>query len=311
MKSLLWPTVVLVGAGLALVLIQSDPSSLELSRVAGIYALLALSVGISYGQAGILSLGQAAFASVGAYGSAIVTTRYEWNPWAGMVLAMALAAGLAYVLARLLVRLSALALALATLLFGELVHFALTRGGDLTGGYIGLPGIEAPAPLDSREGTHLVVWAVVALVVLIATNISTSAEGRTVRGAASDPVLAGSLGVAVPVRLSAVFALSGAVAGLAGFLFAHSSGYLAPESLSIEMSIAALAMAVIGGRYSPVGPVVGALVVVLALDLLPSEDLAGLFYGLLIIAAIVLLPRGLLGIRRSTPVSPFRKKASA
>lgn len=289
------PLLIVIGAAVALLFIAHSPSWLELSRIAGIHAILAVSVGISYGQAGILSLCQAGLASVGAYATAIVTAQHGYSPILGLVLAIALPAGLSYLLAIVLVRLSPLALALATVLFGELVHFALTRGGDLTGGFIGIGGIPTPWPLDSRVGAHLVVWIAVALAVLLAANLQRSPEGAAARAIATDKVLARSLGVPVRVRLSAIFALSGAIAGLAGFLYAHTSRYLSPESLGIEMSIAVAAMAIIGGRFAPAGPVVGALIVVLMLDLLPADEYAGLFYGGLLIVAVLLFPRGVVG----------------
>ena len=289
------PLVVIVTAALALLFIGNSLSWLEVSRVAGIHAILAVSVGISYGQAGILSLCQAGFAAVGAYGTAIVTVQYGYSPLLGLVLALTVPALLAYLLAILLVRLSPLALALATVLFGELVHFALTRGGDLTGGFIGIGGFPTPWPLDSRIGAHLVGWAAVALVVLVAVNLRRSPEGAATRAIATDKILARSLGVPDTVRLGALFALSGSIAGLAGFLYAHTSRYLSPESLGIEMSIAVAAMAIIGGRLAPAGPVVGALVVILMLEFLPADELAGLFYGGLLIVAVVLFPQGVLG----------------
>src|SRR5690606_23272083 len=96
-KTWILPCGVLAAAVLSLLMIGASSSQLELSRVAGIHALLALSVGLSYGQAGILSLSQASFAAVGAYASAIVTTQYGWSPWLGLPLAIAVAALLAYV----------------------------------------------------------------------------------------------------------------------------------------------------------------------------------------------------------------------
>ncbi len=289
------PLIIVASAAVALLFIGNSYSWLEVSRIAGIHAILAVSVGISYGQAGILSLCQAGFAALGAYGTAILTAQYGYSPWVGLIVALTLPALLAYVLAIVLVRLSPLALALATVLFGDLIHFALTRGGDLTGGFIGIGGIPTPWPLDSRIGAHVVVWAVVALAVMVAVNVRRSPEGMATRAIATDKILARSLGVPITARLGALFALSGALAGVAGFLYAHTSRYLSPESLGIEMSIAVAAMAIIGGRLTPAGPVVGAVIVIMMLEFLPADELAGLFYGGLLIVAVVLFPQGVLG----------------
>lgn len=152
-------TLLLIGCAVtAYLLVRDDVSWLDTYTIIGIYALLALSVGLSYGQAGILSVAQAAFASIGAYATAILTARYNLSPAVGLLAAVVVPALVAYPLARVVTGLSPLALAIATLVFGQAIDVGLRQGGDFTGGYIGLSGIPA-VPYFSSAGTFaLLTW---------------------------------------------------------------------------------------------------------------------------------------------------------
>src|SRR5690606_19627118 len=131
------PTAALAAGVLAITLfVHADPASLDLSITVAIFSLLALSVAASYGQAGVLSVAQAAFAALGGYATAIATTRWDLPVLAGLAAAVAVPVLVAYPLARLVSRLSHLAPALATLLLGEIVVILLREGVRLTGRYL-------------------------------------------------------------------------------------------------------------------------------------------------------------------------------
>lgn len=292
------PAIILV-AVLAVVtfLIRSNTVWLDTSVVIAIYSLIALSVGISYGQAGILSVAQAAFASVGAYATAIVTTRYDLPAVLGLLLALLLPPLIAYPLARLVTRLNALSLAIATLVFGQAVDIILREGGDFTGGYIGLSGIP-PLPFASDLlQYHLLAWAAVLVVVLLLSNVIDSPFGRATNTLRSDTLRAVADGVNVPHVRSVILAFSASVAGLGGWLYAHHIAYIGPDSLGPSVSLSVLLMAVVGGASTALGPIVGAALLTLLFKFIPSQEVQGMFYGGALIAVLVLTPRGLLGLR--------------
>lgn len=289
------PVALVAVLSVATVLIVGSPPHLDTSRVMGIYALIALSLGISWGQGGMLSVSQAAFASVGAYATAIVTTNYGLPIALGFVLAVTLPAGLAYLVARIVVRLSHLALAISTLVLGIIVEYAIAGGGDFTGGFIGIAGIPSIPVLESRLAVHVAVWSCVVLIVLLYSRLRDSNQGRALRLIAKDRPLASTLGIPVNARLSATFGLSGAIAGLAGWFYAHTSSYLAPQSLPVSLSLTVVIMVVIGGRATVLGPVLGAVVVTLTLDLIPGAAVEGMFYGAVVVASILFFPAGILG----------------
>lgn len=263
----------------------------------GIFGLMALSVGLCYGQAGILSMATAAFASVGAFGSAILGTRYGLSPWWGLLPALLLPPLLAYPLARAVTRLSPLPLSIATFLLSGLFEIAIREGGDFTGGYIGLSGI---APLPFTQGpqqTFFVVWTVVLVVVVLYANLMDSTLGRAINTARHDPLRATADGVDVPHVLAGTFAVSAALAGLAGWLYAHHMSYVGPDSLTTHVSISVLLMAVVGGAGTLLGPLLGTAVLMLVTLYLPAAESHGMVYGGILLAVLVLAPGGLLGTR--------------
>lgn len=268
---------------------------LDTSAIIAIYALLALSAGVSYGLAGILTVAQASFASIGAYATAITTMRYGLSPYVSLILSVALPVMIAYPVARAVNRLNPLALAIATLFFGQIVDLAIRNGGDFTGGYIGISGIPTLPGLSSPVAFHLACWAVVCLVVFLYSNLVDSAWGRAMSTLCYDSLRATADGVDVPRMRSVAFAVAAAVAGLSGWLYAHRGAYLSPESLGSSLSLSALLMAVIGGAKYVLGPVVGATMLTLLLGFLPGQELIGMFYGSVLILVLVLMPDGLLG----------------
>jgi len=300
----------------ATLIIKNSFLWLDTSAIISIYALLALSTGLSYGLAGILSVAQASFASIGAYATAIATIRYGWSPYLSLILSVALPALLAYPVARAVNRLSPLALAIATLFFGQIVDLAIRNGGDFTGNYIGLSGIPLLPGLSSPLAFHLASWGVVCVVAFLYSNLIDSAWGRAMATLRYDSLRAAADGVDVPRMRSIAFALAAAVAGLSGWLYAHHGAYLSPDSLATSQSLSALLMAVIGGAQFVLGPILGATVLTIALGLLPGQELTGMFFGGLLILVLVAMPRGLIGAvadlaRRMTRRRPSRTVATA
>lgn len=286
----------LVVAALALLVtpfIAGSSTHLDTSRIIAMWALIAVSLGICYGQAGILSVGQAAFASLGAYATAIATSNYDLPIVVGLALSLVVPAVIAYPLARVIVRLSPLALALSTLVLSEILHHLLASGGSFTGGFIGISGISRP--VSSPLAVHFLGWGAVLAAVIVAAHLRDSTQGRALRIISKDQVLARSLGVPVEARLSAVFALSSLIAGFAGWLYAHTTTYLAPESLPLGLSITIVIMVIVGGKSTVFGPVLGAIILTFILDYLPREAVQGLFYGGALVLVLLLFPEGILG----------------
>ncbi len=287
--------VLLACAVVAGLIASRDPAWLDIAIAIAINALIALSVGLTFGQAGILSVAQGSFAAIGAYTTAILTVKLGWSPWLGLPAAIALPAALGYGLARLVARLAPLAVALATLTLSAMVEIVLRSWDDLTGGYVGIAGIPnvfAGAPI----AFYALAVGVLCLAVLVYENLMLSRFGRGLTTIRADRARALADGIPVSGLLSAAFALAAAMAGAGGWLYAHYFSYLAPSSLGTELSISVLLMMVVGGERNILGPVVGAAILGVLAQLLPAQEAQGLFYGGALILILLLARNGLLGI---------------
>lgn len=280
---------------IACVVAPLNPVWLDTIVLAGILSLVALSAGLSFGQAGILSMAQGAFAAIGAYGTAVLATRFGLPAWVGLLLAISLPALLAWVLARAVTRMAPLATALATLALATLLEILARNWDSVTGGYVGIAGIPPIEGFESAWRFNILVWVFVLLAVLCYENLMRSAHGRALNIVRHDRTRAMADGVAVAPLLSAMLATSGAMAGAGGWLYAHYITYMSPHSLDTHVSISALLMAVVGGAGYILGPVLGTFLLTLLVKLLPAQEAQGLFYGGALIVILVAAPEGLLG----------------
>jgi len=290
-------TIIVLGlATVSVALAARDPVWTDSWVIVGVYVLIALSTGFSYGQAGILSMSQGAFAAIGGYIAAVSTLRFKLPPGIDLLMAAALPALLAYGLARVVTRLTALATALATLALGSVIEIALRNMDNITGGYIGLAGIPGIGIVDTPLKYCVLVWTMICVCVLMYENLVNSPFGRALNVIRHNRLRAQADGVDVPRLLSAAFAFSAAMAGSAGWLYAHYISYISPNSLDTQTSISALLMTVIGGPGIILGPLAGTVFLDVLVRHLPAQELQGMFYGGALILILILAPTGLLGL---------------
>jgi branched-chain amino acid transport system permease protein len=288
----------LIMVAVALVACALAPLSatwLDTVILTGVFALISLSCGLSFGQAGILSMAQGAFAAIAAYTTAILATRFGLSAWVSLALAMLLPAMLAWGLARLVTRMPELATALATLALATLLEVVARSWDKVTGGFVGIAGIPPVAGFEVAWRFNILVWVFVVLSVMFYENLMNSAHGRALNIVRHDRTRAMADGIAVAPLLSSMLATAGAMAGAGGWLYAHYITYMSPQSLDIHVSITALLMAVVGGAGYILGPVLGTFLLSLLGKFLPAQEAQGLFYGGALIVILVVAPQGILG----------------
>lgn len=296
---------------LACALALLSPVWLDTIVLTGILSLISLSAGLSFGQAGILSMAQGAFAAIGAYATAVLATRFGLSAWVGLALAITLPALLAWGFARMITRMPELATALATLALATLLEIIARNWDAVTGGYVGIAGIPPIAGFEKAWAFNILVWSFVLVAVLFYENLMRSAYGRALNIVKHDRTRAMADGIAVAPLLSAMLASSAAMAGAGGWLYAHYISYMSPGSLDTYASISALLMAVVGGAGYILGPVLGTFLLNLMGKLLPAQEAQGLFYGGTLIVILVVAPEGILGwIHRLVDKAVSRKPAA-
>lgn len=295
-------------------LVIDDRFLLKIFTFAGLNTLIIVGLALLFGHAGQVSLGHAAFVGIGAYTYALLATRLN-APW----LLAFLAAGLLAAVGGLILSLPSLRLkghylAMATLGFGELMSLVFVEADWLTGGVDGFLGIPQPSifgfEFTEPAALYWLVWGVVGLALLLSANLTSLRPGLAMRALHGSELGATASGVdTVGVKVKA-FVMSAFLAGLSGALYASVVSFISPSNFTLNISVTLLAMAVVGGTGSLLGPVLAAVALTFLqypsafLRDLPSgtADLIQTFqedvYGLAIVLVVVLAPSGFAGLLR-------------
>lgn len=228
------------------------PSHLDdLARVAATDAIFAVACFVVLGLAGQFSLGQAALYGVGAYATAILAVRLQWNPLAALPVAVTAGALAGLLLGLPSLRVTGDQLAVLTLAMGLAAQLLFLNWTPVTGGFGGIPGIPAPRLWGTvlADDRALYVLALVLLVAVVSgvEAVRRSRLGRAMRAVQEDEIQAAALGIHVGLTKLAAFALSGAIAAVAGWLYAVSLGYVSSPGFGITLSVLGVVMVLIAG----------------------------------------------------------------
>jgi branched-chain amino acid transport system permease protein len=288
---------ILVVAALPWVVPDGVMSSLVIT---GILFIAVLGLDVLMGHAGQVSLGQAGFMAVGGYTAAILATNYGWSPLLGTAAGLVLSLVCALILSLITMRLRGHYLALATLAFGLLVDSLTVGMTEVTGGPSGLVGIPDFAiggfAFDTPLKMYYLVAALLVIAILVLLGGIRSGFGRALQAVRTDQTAAAALGVNVPRHKVAAFAVSAALASISGSLYAFFFHFLSPEMVGTQRSLEMIAMLVVGGEGTLVGPVFGvALLTLIPTIFQPLAVYKTLAAGLLLVATVRYLPGGIFG----------------
>jgi branched-chain amino acid transport system permease protein len=274
------------------------------------FALYAVSFNILLGYGGMLSFGHAAYFGMGGYAVAILAKKAGWSLAIAFLCAPLVAALAAVIVGYFAVRRIGIYFAMLTFAFQMLFYTVALKYVGLTGGDDGITGIKASGLLAQPIAYYWFALAVVAASLYALHRIVTSPFGFTLRALRANARRVEYVGVNVRAHQFATFVLTGAFAGLAGALFAISSGNVFPSWLNWTASATPIVMAVLGGIHTFIGPVVGAVVYVLLEVIISGQtEFWPLFMGTIIVALVLLLPEGLMSLRAR--VQPWLNRSSA
>ena len=291
-----------------------------------IYSVVGLGLMLLAGFTGLFSIGHAAFLGVGAYTQAVLSNAGAPFPVA-LACAGLLSAAVGVVVGLPALRVKGIYLGIATLAFGFIVEEGLARWESVTGGNTGLfvnsahiAGWEA----DSNASFYYLCLGVVVLATLGVLSLLRSPTGRAFVAIRDSEISAQSMGIHLARYKTLSFALSAALAGLGGALYAHKIQFLTPDQFGILQSIDLLLMVVIGGLGFVHGAFLGAIFLIsmpqlisLGKDFLPpaigqAAGLQSVVYGVVLVAFVMFEPMGLYGrwlkVRTFFQAFPFYRK---
>ena len=273
----------------------------------GIYTILAVSLNLLVGYAGIFSLAHAAVYGIGAYASALVALKLGFGFWGGLVVAAAAGACAAALVAIPSLRVAGDYYIVASFGLQVVILTVFMNWTDLTNGHAGLAGIPRPRlfglVFDNPFKYVGLSLALAALTYAICRRLTDSAFGRTLRAVREDEIAAQAMGKNVVLIKIVVTTISSALGALAGSLYAHYITYINPSSFTLDESIFITSLVILGGTERLAGPVVGAFILLAvpeALKFLAIPDTVAaptrqILYGGLLILFMFVRPEGILG----------------
>ncbi len=291
----------------------------------GILTMVVVGLNLVMGYTGQASLGQAAFYALGAYGSAIFTTRASvlgfpaaiagswWWPWLLIVAAMLFTGAFAYLVGRPILRLKGHYLAMATLGLGVTVYIIFRENLglslnnlNLTGGYDGLHSIPRLAigsfELWPVERYYYLVWGLAILVLALSLNIVNSRIGRALRAIHGSEIAAEAMGVDTAGLKVTALVVSAMFASLAGSLYAHYQAAVSPTPFNFAGSLELVVMAAVGGMATIWGAPIGVTLILVIQEFLrarlhlwiegASGEIEVIVFGLILVLLMIFMPDG-------------------
>ncbi|MBO0755502.1 MAG: ATP-binding cassette domain-containing protein [Bradyrhizobiaceae bacterium] len=287
-----------------------DGYRLYVIATVGLTAIVGVGLNVLVGLTGQISLGHVGFYAIGAYVVGILTTTFGWSFWPALLGAGVLAGLAGLLLAVPALRVRGPYLAMVTIAFGFVVEQGTAEWSGLTGGWNGLSGIPAPALFGhdfSDRGIAYLTLALATLAFAFYHRLSISRWGRAMRAVRDSEIASVSIGLNPTVIRATAFAISAALAGTAGGVFASIANFISPESFPFFQSILFLLAIMVGGVDSVFGPLIGAVIVVLLPETLSAlAQYRLLFVGILMLVVLRVAPAGFIGLlRRSSTIERF------
>ena len=269
----------------------------------GLAIILACSLDLVVGYIGHITFAHAAFYGIGAYTSAIVTTRLGLEFIPSLLLSGLIAAAIGFTLGMIVLRLTGPYFAIVTIGFQEIVIIIFRQWVSLTRGPMGIVGVPKPKILfyqiTSLEGYYFLLLGLMALIGILLYRTVTSRIGVIMLSVKDDETAARAIGINTTSVKVFAFTMSTFIAGMAGSFYAFYIGSVDPYAFQILRSSTILVTALAGGIGTMIGPVIGATILTLLPELMRGYVGAGaimIIYGVILILVIFFIPKGIIGI---------------
>lgn len=296
--------VLLIAALLAFPFIVTNPYYVHLAVTIAIYSILVLGLDIVFGYTGEVSLGHAALLGIGAYTAGCLYFQLGLGLVPALPAGVIVAALFGALLALPALQVTGPYLAMVTLAFGTIIQILINEMTFLTNGPMGIT-IQKPLLIDFRDWSppedsffdmklsamrefeyYFIVIFFLLLSIVFVNRVIASRFGRAFEALRDSPIASDCMGVSVYRYKVMAFVISAGMAGLSGVLFAYSEQYVAPNNFGVELAITFLLAVTMGGRKSRVGPILGAVIIVLLPNLLADISLFRIIAGVIAVIAL-------------------------
>jgi branched-chain amino acid transport system permease protein len=280
---------------------------------AAIYWVLVSGLNLVVGFAGHLAIGYVALLALGAYATSVLVAGNVMPPvpvFAALPIAGCVGAVFGVIVGLPALRLRTFYFAMSTLGFATIVTQIALAWQSVTGGGIGIAGPEFPAPFNTAWGYYYLCVAFAAFCTWMSANVAHSRFGRALIAVRDAEVAAEATGISKPRMLIAIFLFAGALAAIAGGLFASLQTYITPDAFTFDLSILFFIAILIGGRGSILGPMLGTIILTILPEIAaPLAAWSTFLYAALLLAIVLAMPGGiaaLLDFRNRRPLASNR-----
>ncbi len=300
--------VAIAAVALALPSLIKTPYFMHLIVLALIWVILAQGQNLIQGFVGYVSIAQAGFMGIGAYFSTLLTVKLGWSVWATLWLAPLFTGLVSILVGYPSLRVKGHYFAIVTLAYNMVIFTIMLTYSSLTGGEAGISKVPRPAEFSllgwvlnfegrNNANFYMLVLGLAFLSTGLCASILHSRVGRVLLAIRQNENLADAIGVSTWRYKLFAFVVAAALAGLAGALYAHYTGFVNPEPFSVDQSLNAILAVILGGSGTLTGPVIGAFAVVFLPEYLRIADSYRLVtYGFILVIATIFLPRGLVPV---------------
>ncbi|HEX7566800.1 MAG TPA: branched-chain amino acid ABC transporter ATP-binding protein/permease [Bradyrhizobium sp.] len=306
------PFVGILAIAMILPFVSNDYWALIGTRAA-IYWVLVSGLNLVVGFAGHLAIGYVALLALGAYTTSVLVAGNVMAPvpvFAALPIAGCVGAVFGVIVGLPALRLRTFYFAMSTLGFATIVTQIALAWQSVTGGGIGIAGPEFPAPFDTAWGYYYLCVAFAAFCTWMSANVAHSRFGRALIAVRDAEVAAEATGISKPRMLIAIFLFAGALAAIAGGLFASLQTYITPDAFTFDLSILFFIAILIGGRGSILGPMLGTIILTILPEIAaPLAAWSTFLYAGLLLAIVLAMPGGiaaLLDFRNRRPLASNR-----
>jgi branched-chain amino acid transport system permease protein len=307
------PTAVLAAGGALLPMLGDSYLGVIATR-ACIYWVLVSGLNLVVGFAGQIAIGWVALLTLGAYVTSVLsagTVLPELSPYLALSIAAVVGAVFGMIIGLPALRLRTFYFAMTTLGFATIVTQVALAWKSVTGGGVGVPGPLLPWPFASPWGFYYFCLGLAVLCTWMTTNIAGSRFGRSLVAIRDAEVAAEAVGISKPALLVTVFLFSGAVAAIAGGLFASLQSYITPDAFTFDLSVLFFIAILIGGRGSILGPLLGTIILTALPEFAaPLVAWSTFLYAVLLLVIVLAVPGGiadLLDFRNRRPLERHRE----
>jgi len=262
-----------------------------------VYWVLVSGLNLVVGFAGQIAIGWVALLTLGAYTTSVLAAGNvtpEFPPYLALAIAGAVGAVFGLIIGLPALRLRTFYFAITTLGFATIVTQVALAWRSVTGGGVGVPGPIFQEPFSSQWGFYYFCLGLAAICTWMTANVAASRFGRALTAIRDAEVAAEACGIAKPALLATVFLFSGAVAAIAGGLFAALQSYITPDAFTLDLSILFFIAILIGGRGSILGPLLGTILLTALPEFAaPLVAWSTFLYAVLLLIIVLALPGGI------------------